>query len=1089
MALHMNSKEKEFAEDGSITHADTRDSMWKASDIYHEKPEFKIGKVNLPDKLQVKVERLLVANNIMYILNSTAVFRIDLNKAAKIERVPLPKEQTALHLTNAWVHPNGQYLIIQINSAQYYHLHLSYSEFKYLGGFKGMNVTHIAFSKAIDLQTSGEFLLATKEGVLYVSSLKWHNTSAQSRKRDERAIKQVFNANGKVNGIRFTEDYHKFLIFLEDMFMTWDCGDFAKEGLSKTFKSTPHESRLPGGTYNSLVTGDLQFYYVYHQSKEIMTNDEDLVLNENRKLDTLSEIGNISSMVASEFHLLFLSEKGKDLIIRNKLNPSEIEHKHLSEWTQNEKLQGLTADTTKRTYWIYTTSNVYEIAITNESCTAWYNYYKAGNFGRALKLLDASDQTPRTAFKRNVVLVKQGYDLLQAGGFGIETSIDQSVDTNHFLDLQVEGIKLLADLEESFEKVSLMILGLQLSGQLMTSVSNKLLLEYLTRKYERAKASRTSKIKLVVLSAWIVRLHLRIIQLLNFEGNLVGSPTPMVSKTVQDDNTKSQLEILNSALDSFLKDNYKDLDPSTLYLLFEENNFHDKLIFFAELLNDYEFILHFHLKERNWSGALKALVSLYSTDQALAIDLIYRTSSVLLMNATNQIIDIWLKLSDIDYEKLLPAILNFNKQNSSVPWTQNKSIQFLQKLIYDKKIKSRAINNCYLSLLISYPLKSADLPSDNAITKMLAFVKDDESNSRRANLYDASLLLRLCLRFEKHHSAILILTNDMGLYEVALNLALSKNLTNLGELILRKYDELILRDAEDSNYDFIIETTATVDTRDLNKIKLGDDHFASRKRLWIIYARYLIEGVCKGNHCDVLNGISDDALISSESSDHKTAVQNITSGLLMLMHSEKDPNTQNAALNRVMHYLLRLSYSSNKTSNVLTLKDLLPLFPESIMISKFKDEIVESLNHYNARINQLSAEMKDSADIAQKLKLQIQESELQQNKGSIYTIIEPGEACLICEKLLVDRNFMTFPNCHHSFHNDCAIRYYLKLKGDYRFKKIYQNFKKTNAVENKNEVAELLLKECLFCNDSYLNSVEDSLVSLEKMDEMQEWNL
>ena len=53
---------------------------------------------------------------------------------------------------------------------------------------------------------------------------------------------------------------------------------------------------------------------------------------------------------------------------------------------------------------------------------------------------------------------------------------------------------------------------------------------------------------------------------------------------------------------------------------------------------------------------------------------------------------------------------------------------------------------------------------------------------------------------------------------------------------------------------------------------------------------------------------------------------------------------------------------------MLDLKDLLPLFPETILINNFKDEIVESLNEYNKRIVHLSLDMNNSSEHLREMK-------------------------------------------------------------------------------------------------------------------------
>ncbi|KAK7679351.1 hypothetical protein QCA50_017568 [Cerrena zonata] len=132
------------------------------------------------------------------------------------------------------------------------------------------------------------------------------------------------------------------------------------------------------------------------------------------------------------------------------------------------------------------------------------------------------------------------------------------------------------------------------------------------------------------------------------------------------------------------------------------------------------------------------------------------------------------------------------------------------------------------------------------------------------------------------------------------------------------------------------------------------------------------------------------------------------------------------------------------------------------MINNFKDEIVSSLNQYNNRINQLTLEMQESSKIAHQLKEQIKDSTSNHNKGKIYTIIEP----------------------------ECLVRYYLKLKGDYRFKKVFQDFKRNSSVANKKEVDDIMLKVCVLCNESNINTIDTNIIDLSSdREKLSEWVL
>ena len=85
----------------------------------------------------------------MYILLANVVYKIDLDNPSQVENYALPGK-----VTNAWLNPNGQTLIVQIEKQAYYTLEKKV--FKSLK-FKNIEVTSIAFS-------NHNMVVGTKDG-------------------------------------------------------------------------------------------------------------------------------------------------------------------------------------------------------------------------------------------------------------------------------------------------------------------------------------------------------------------------------------------------------------------------------------------------------------------------------------------------------------------------------------------------------------------------------------------------------------------------------------------------------------------------------------------------------------------------------------------------------------------------------------------------------------------------------------------------------------------------------------------------------------------------------------------------------------
>lgn len=1069
----LESSETERVESGGAS--------WK-----NEQPRFDVERVQLQFELKNNLKRLLVANNFMYVLSIDTLYRIDLNNPSIPSKITLPNSSEGGSVTNCWLHPNGKFFILQINQTQYFHLHYAYTKFKLLPRFKGQLIEHFVFAEKESETSTGDFLTITRDGTVSVANIKYHEPGSQDKKRDDKYLKQVYKTSDTINGATFSNNSTQIELFVGDKIFVWDCFEPVLAELTRVFRQSPKAINI--GVQNEqplIVSARLKFYLVVPSTGELYTNDDEILMSgaESLDLNSLSLSSSPESFIVTEHHLIFLSDTRESLVIFNKLTPqSPIVKKISSNFLPSETVLGLSSDPVANTNWIFTTDGIYEIVIINESISIWYNYYKMGKYEEALQLLNDAESS-NISLKKNVVLVKQGYELLQRGEFGLQPRGYE----DELFKLQCDGIRQLAKLQEPFEKISLMLLNQQLSSFEISLMSSKLLIEYLKVKYSDAKTLESGKVRSIILSSWIIQLYLRCIQLV--ENQLaIESETQNMEKSneLESSNFNSQTiyHELNVSVDDFLRKNHKFLDAKTIYEFCNRMNFPDKIILLAETLGEFDFILQRYIEEENWILALKALTQLFTKDTERAFEAIQRTSTVLLMNFPQSTVETWLKFSDIDYEALLPAILAYNRSLGSMPPGKNPTVHFLLKLIYDRGIKSEVLNTCYLAILISYPSKESPPKYQDAILRALDFLRKDSRHiySKNESPYDSDFLLRLCLRHKKYDPAILILLKDLQLFDTALNLALNKHLTSAAELILRLFDSYITETTEQVRDDETNENAS--EGRLNNSIKLEEESFAMRKKLWGIYAKYLIRGVCNGTSFDVLNNVDDQVPAKQSLKPNVNPVAELTQDLVSQMKEDLDVKTKSENLNKVLKYLLHFP------GNCLSLEDLLRLFPEDVLIASFKDEIVDSLDFYNNRINQLSLEMQESAEIAEKLKVQLLESETQVKMGSLFSIIEAGEPCQICKNLLIDKTFVAFRNCHHCFHKDCMVRYYLQLKGDYRFKKIFQNFKTRPSTTDEKIVDSILLSVCILCNESNLTTVDEYLVAATRNKaELAEWSL
>ena len=103
-----------------------------------------------------------------------------------------------------------------------------------------------------------------------------------------------------------------------------------------------------------------------------------------------------------------------------------------------------------------------------------------------------------------------------------------------------------------------------------------------------------------------------------------------------------------------------------------------------------------------------------------------------------------------------------------------------------------------------------------------------------------------------------------------------------------------------------------------------------------------------------------------------------------------------------------------ENSRLLKIEDILPFFPDFVVIDDFKEEIARALEGYSDHINVLKSEMDDATNSAESIKQEIAKLKTR------FVTIDAGERCSVCSLLLLTRQFYVFP-CQHTFHADCLI--------------------------------------------------------------------
>jgi len=118
---------------------------------------------------------------------------------------------------------------------------------------------------------------------------------------------------------------------------------------------------------------------------------------------------------------------------------------------------------------------------------------------------------------------------------------------------------------------------------------------------------------------------------------------------------------------------------------------------------------------------------------------------------------------------------------------------------------------------------------------------------------------------------------------------------------------------------------------------------------------------------------------------------------------------------------------------LLKIEDVLPFFPDFVLIDDFKEAIITALHEYNQHLDTLKNEMKETTKSAELIREDIK---LLRNN---YVFIEGNHKCELCKYPILTSTFYLFP-CGHVFHCTC----------------LQEEMKKYLSAENKSQLEQFI---------------------------------
>lgn len=870
--------------------------------------------------------------------------------------------------------PSASHLIITTTLGDNYYLHTQSKQPKVLSRLKGISIECVAWNPSLPTASTREILIGATDGSIHEIYIE---PASEFYRREERYANQVWRIpDGAVTGI-ITDlvpgkpEMRRVLIASHGRLCHW-VGKVGgrREGTASIYaelfqKEAPvtHEASGASATAPSVLCTSPEmpadaanvervFAWLYSQgvflgpitSPTSGSNSGSNIFNDSKLVprsifpETLSARGSrkliqdpITSMILSPWHVIALVEG--HVVAVNRLSGKVVYDQVVLDPGQSSL--GLVSDQKKNTFWLFTNQEIFEVVANDEDRDIWKIMLQNQDYNTALRFAKGAAQKDSVATASGDYLSSKGQYLEAANVWGKSS--------------------------KAFEEVCLNLID---NGQ-----------EDALRKYLLAKLTtykKSSVMQRVMIATWLVQIFMA---KLNSLDDMVATKAELLEHT-DTKGAQSELHSTRKEYQDFVTKYKSDLDAKTVYEVVGSHDREEELLFYANAISDYDFILSYWVQRERWTEALAVL------NKQSSAETFYKYSSVLMAHVPAGMVDILMRQSNIDPQKIIPALLSYN-EDAKGPLKENQAVRYLTFAINNYPECSPAVHNTLISIMASHPSKSE--------SALLSYLESQPSPPP----YDADFALRLCIQHNRVQSCVHIYSS-MGEYLQAVQLALEHDDIDLAAIIADRPE--------------------------------GNDKL--RKKLWLLIAERKIR----------------------EDSGIKSAIEFL------------------------------------KRCELLKIEDLIPFFPDFVVIDDFKEEICTALEEYSRHIDSLKQEMDVSAHTAEQIKAEIEALDMR------YAIVEPGEKCWICGLPVLSRQFFVFP-CQHAFHSDCLGKKVLDASGMGKRKHIkdLQNevsrglstgVKRENMIR---ELDDLVAEACILCGDYAIKQIDAPFIT--PLDDAEEWAL
>jgi hypothetical protein len=613
-------------------------------------PVFDVQRVQLRFDISSDFVAAQVANNVLILALSTGrILRFDLDSPEDIDDIDLPKKPSEIGLIRRlFLDPSASHLVISTTQGENYYLHTQSRTPKPLARLKGVQIESIAWNPSQPTASTREILIGAFDGNIYETYIE---PSTEFYRREEKYLKTLYNVqDGPVVGLSvdISSEVRSVLVATPTRLLLFvnkggrqDSGSIYPRLLERETPVIHHLKEATSGPSTlvtitepadaSLSESAQENVFAWLNSQGVIHGDFDALMQTaetspfaaakllpksvippsqtsgGRNKPSLEPVSSIS---LTQFHILHLVE-GRVVAI-NRLDGSLVYDQLVLE-PGNAPL-GLYADHKKNTYWLFTQREIFEVVVTDEARDVWKIMLRNEQF-------DAASRYAKTAAQKDAVATASGDHLVSRRRFS-------------------EAAVVYGRSTKPFEEVALTFID---QGE------QDALRKYLLTKLSVLKKSST--MQRIMVASWLIELFMAKLNLLDD----TISAKAEISEAAPIANVQEDLPSMRREFQEFVSKYKSDLDRKTTYELISSHGREEELLYFANVIDDYNYVLSYWVQRERWQEAMSVLKK--QTDP----EIFYQYSSVLMTHVAVELVEVMMRQNNLEANKLIPALLNYNK--------------------------------------------------------------------------------------------------------------------------------------------------------------------------------------------------------------------------------------------------------------------------------------------------------------------------------------------------------------------------------------------------------------------------------------------